>query len=168
MFLNQTVTVYENATTDEAVGPPLVAVQLGSDVSVTFSILSGNEDSVFKIGFCNGQLRILSPTLDYYVKNMYVLSVRAASNGLVESSTVANITIHVLNVPHVPVFNSTTCVVSVPEAGAVGLIMPPAVVAVDIDGREVSYSVNPLSVGATRVTIGNTTGEFSVDTCFAG
>ena len=105
----------QNATTDDAVGEPLVAIQNGLDVSVTFVILSGNSAGVFKIGYCTGQLRVQLPVLNYNLQNTYVLSVAAQSNGLTSSQTVATITISVLNVPHVPVFNSTTCSRSISE-----------------------------------------------------
>ncbi len=108
----------QNATTDFPVGEPLVAIQNGLDVSVTFAILSGNSAGIFKIGYCNGQLRVQLPVLNYNLQNTYVLSVAAQSNGLTASQTVANITILVMNVPHVPVFNFTTCSRSIIENSA--------------------------------------------------
>jgi hypothetical protein len=105
----------QNATSDEAVGHPLVAIQDGTDVSVTFQILSGNDDGIFKIGYCNGQIRIQLPILNYRAQNTYVLSVAARSNGLLTSTTIANITVLVMNVPHNPVFNASSCSRSIPE-----------------------------------------------------
>ncbi len=101
----------QNATVDDAVGSVLVATQTGLDVAVTFYIITGNT-TVFKIGLCNGQLRINQALLNYQQQPSYTLLVQARSNALASSATNATITVNVLNVPHAPVFNSSTCVVS--------------------------------------------------------
>ncbi len=102
---------------EDPVGPALIATHPGLDVAVLYFIIAGNDAGLFKLGICNGQLRIALAVLDYNVQNAYVLTVEARSNGLITSATAANITISVVNVPHVPVFNSTTCSLFVNENG---------------------------------------------------
>ncbi len=102
---------------EDPVGPALVATHPGLDVAVLYYITAGNDAGVFKLGICNGQMRIALAALNYRVRNVYVLTVEARSNGLITSAAAANITISVVNVPHVPVFNVTTCSLFVNENG---------------------------------------------------
>lgn len=99
----------QNAIVGSAVGYPLNATQPGANVAVLFFITSGNTGNTFTLGVCNGQMRLLVSNLNYHVKNVYVLGVEARSNGLLTSATSANITINVINVPHVPVWNTSDC-----------------------------------------------------------
>ncbi len=108
----------QDARAEDPVGSALVASQPGTDVAVLFYITAGNDAGIFKLGICNGQMRIALPILKYHVQNTYVLTVEARSNGIATSATPANITISVINVPHVPVFDSTTCALFVSENGA--------------------------------------------------
>ena len=107
----------QDANTDDPVGGALVATHPGLDVAVLFYITAGNSAGIFKLGICNGQMRIALPVLNYHIQNTYVLTVEARANGLITSATPANITISVINVPHVPVFVSSVCVMSVNENG---------------------------------------------------
>lgn len=148
----------QNASYDDAVGAPLVASQSGTGVAVTFYILSGNT-TVFKIGMCNGQIRINNPLLDYHQQSVYTLLVQAQSNALATSATNATITVNVLNVPHPPVFLSPTCTLSVDELLPANTAIPPAVGAYDIDGRNVTYAIDPYTSGAAYVSVNRTTGQ---------
>lgn len=108
----------QSAEVDAPVGDPLVATHDGKDVAVLFYIVGGNDDSIFKLGICNGQVRIQIAALNYHVKKLYVLEAEARANGLITSATRANITIEVINVPHVPVFNNTACARNISENSA--------------------------------------------------
>lgn len=157
VFWDQNVTVYENATFDEAVGEPLQYIQQAQDVAVTFIVLEGNT-TVFKVGLCNGQIRIKSPLLDYHAQNEYTLLVQAQANGLATAAANATITIYVLNVPHVPVFNETVCQYEIEEGLPIGTLLGPEVYAYDIDGRNVTYSLDMFSGAVGKVTVDNITG----------
>ena len=95
---------------------PLNATHDGVDVAILFYIMGGNDAGIFTLGICNGQVRVLrSGLMNYHVRKTYVLDVQARANGLVTSAANANITITVINVPHVPVLNTTSCVQNVDE-----------------------------------------------------
>jgi hypothetical protein len=106
---NHTVAVYENATADATVGDPIVAEHGGLDVAVTYLIVGGDDPArVFKIGLCNGQVRVSLPVLDVYVKDTYTLEVEARANSQPTSAARANVTVKVMGVPHPPRFNDTS------------------------------------------------------------
>ena len=108
VFVNGWRNVSEDAVANTPVGPPLFANHSGVDVAVTYSIIGGNGSALFKVGLCDGQIRLrASGLLDYNVANVYELEVEAVPNGATESATVANITVHVLYVNKPPVFNDT-------------------------------------------------------------
>ena len=108
----------QSAGAGSAVGPPLNASQPGVDVAVLFYITEGNEGNLFSLGLCNGQLRLVSATLDYHVTPVYTLVVEARSNGLLASATSANITVTVLNVPHTPLWLTAPCTRVINESSA--------------------------------------------------
>jgi hypothetical protein len=139
------------------VGDPLVATQPGTDVAVTFYIVEGNT-TVFKIGLCNGQLRIANALLDSREQSVFYLVVQARSNALVTSATNATITVNVLRVPKPPVFNNTDCQLLIDEGRPVGTLLSPPVSAYDVDYGMVSYAVDPTSAGATLAAINTTSG----------
>jgi hypothetical protein len=151
----------QNATTDGPVGDPLVATHLGTDVAVTFYIVEGNT-TVFKIGLCNGQLRIANPLLDSREQSVYSLIVQARSNALVTSATNATVTVNVMRVPKPPVFNNTECQLMIDEGQPVGTLLTPAVSAYDVDYGMVTYAVDPTSAGATLAAINTTNGSMSL------
>jgi hypothetical protein len=50
---------------------------------ITFSITGGNDDGVFKIALCRGQLRVALDVLDYYVgPQQYNLTITVTDDGL--------------------------------------------------------------------------------------
>lgn len=126
------------------------ATQPGTDVAVTYYIVDGNT-TIFKIGLCNGQIRINNPYLDYHAQPVHTLVVQARSNALLTSATNATIIINVLNVPHPPVFNATSCTLSVNESMPAGTRIPPAIGVYDIDRRAVTVYVDTSSPGSDKV-----------------
>lgn len=161
IFPDQNVSVYENATFDEAVGGPLTVYPPSADVAVIFRIVDGNT-TLFKIGVCNGQLRINDPLLSYHAQSSYTLIVQGQSNGLDTSATNATIMVSVLKVPHPPVFNDTACMFTVNEAEPLGtLLIGTDIYAADVDGSNITYSIDPVSAGAVYVKVDNITGEVS-------
>jgi hypothetical protein len=137
----------------------LYASHEGKDVAVLFYIIGGNDEGMFKLGICNGQVRLVYAGLNYHERNTYVLSVEARSNGLITSATKANVTITVINVPDVPIFNETSCVRSVNESSPVGTMFSDGPVsAYDVDGRALFYLVNPNSVGSDMAGITSLSG----------
>jgi hypothetical protein len=149
----------QDAGVDAEVGPPLYANHEGKDVAVLFFIVGGNEAGLFKLGICNGQVRLVRAGLNYNERSTYVLSVETRSNGLLTSATTANITITVINVPDVPVFNETSCVRSVNETSPIGTVFSGGPVsAYDVDGRSLFYFVNPNRVGSDMAAITDASG----------
>lgn len=99
VFLNTSVSIYENATANGAAGAPMNATHSGANVAITYQIIGGNGSSLFKIGLCDGQIRLLtSGTLDFLVANVYELDIQAVPDGAVASAAVATITVDVLYV----------------------------------------------------------------------
>lgn len=127
-------------------------------------LLGGNTGNEFGINYCGGQIFMQLANLSYHAQNQYILSVAAQSNGLSTSQTIANITVNVLNVPHYPVFNSTSCALSVAENSPVGTLVGSRIAAYDVDGRNITYFISAVSQGAVYLTIGPSTGAkwFSV------
>ena len=75
---------------------------------VSYQIVGGNGSALFKIGLCDGQIRLInSGTLNFNVANVYELEILAVPDGVTASNTTTNITVQVLYVNKPPVFNDT-------------------------------------------------------------
>lgn len=70
-------TVTERSDTDSIVGEPLSVKDDDEGHEVFFEIASGNEEGMFRISKCNGQIFTVQDTLDFKVKNRYELLITA-------------------------------------------------------------------------------------------
>ena len=95
--------VPENSVIDTLVGTPLIASTNASNVAVTYQLGTGNGTSVFKIGFCDGQLRVLaSYSLDYEQANVYCMAVSALADNQVTAMTTVDVCVNVVDVNEPP------------------------------------------------------------------
>jgi hypothetical protein len=96
-FPNATVSLSEFAPGNAPAGTPLNATHTAPDVSVSYAIVGGNGSALFKVGLCDGQVRLLTAgTLDFNVANVYELIVEATPDGISTSAVNATVTILVL------------------------------------------------------------------------
>jgi Cadherin domain len=96
--------ISEDAGANGPCGAPLNATHTGVDVSLTYQIVGGTGASVFKVGQCDGQIRLrVSNSLDYNASSSYTLEIQAVPNGFTSSATTATITVNVLYVNKVGV-----------------------------------------------------------------
>jgi hypothetical protein len=70
-------TITERSDTDSVVGEPLSVKDDDEGHEVFFEIVSGNEEGMFRISKCNGQIFTVQDTLDFKVKNRYELLITA-------------------------------------------------------------------------------------------
>jgi hypothetical protein len=68
-------TVVERATVNMVVGDKLAATDSDLGQGLAFTIVSGNDDGMFRIDQCSGQLYVAKAGLDFTQKNQYVLTV---------------------------------------------------------------------------------------------
>ena len=68
-------TVVERASVNMVVGDKLAATDLDLGQGLVFTIVSGNDDGMFRIDQCSGQLYVAKAGLDFTKKNQYVLTV---------------------------------------------------------------------------------------------
>ena len=123
--VNERPTVYdatfdlnENSVSDTKVGKPIVATDPDkySRQKLRYTITAGNSDRIFMISDCDGQITIdkdswtpskdkgkTGPTLNYEVRNQYVLEVTVTDDGLpVQLSDTAKVTINIVDVNESP------------------------------------------------------------------
>ena len=96
-FYDTTISIYENATTNAFAGSPLVATPADSTAGIQYSITGGNGSSVFWIGMCDGQVRLIQGgSLNYWFgPRVYILKVTAVPNAVVASAANATVTVKV-------------------------------------------------------------------------
>ncbi len=84
--------------------------------SLLFEILSGNEDGVFRIAACKGQIRVARAVLDYVAgPRTYTLSVIVRDDATPQLSATATFVIHVVHVNNPPVCVQNPPAMTVPE-----------------------------------------------------
>jgi hypothetical protein len=126
-FTDTVRSVPENATANEAVGAPLVATHSSVDVTITYTVVGGNGTDLFRVGVCDGQVRVrVSDSLDFEDTAVFTLEVEARPNGIATSARSANVTVVVEDVPEPPLFNDTLVryVLENQTAGAFSPIYP--------------------------------------------
>ena len=95
-FLPSTIAVYENASTTAAVGTPLQAPHPTPSVTVEYFITGGSGLGVFKVGACDGQVRLIAGgTLNYDYVQQYTLIVSAVPDLTWVSATNVTVTVNV-------------------------------------------------------------------------
>ena len=105
---NQTFNTTENSINGTVVGN-VVATDINTNQTKTFSILSGNINGAFAINSATGQIVIAnSLAIDYEVSPFFVLVVKVQDNGTGSLSAQANITVNLADVNEAPVINNQT------------------------------------------------------------
>ncbi len=95
-IINQVFSIDENSEMGTKVGTLNIADK-GQSQSVTFSIISGNEDGVFEIDSNSGEILVANPSkLDFETTSSFALTVEASDASSAKSQ--AQITINLLDV----------------------------------------------------------------------
>ena len=88
--------MYENGTTNAVVGSPLVAYHPSVGVTVQYYIVGGTGLGLFKVGACDGQVRLVTGgTLNADYVTQYTLIVSAVPDNVWISAANATITVNV-------------------------------------------------------------------------
>lgn len=138
--VNQAREVHENSARNTAVGEP-VSASLEADEQMEFSIVAGDDGEAFKIGLCDGLIRVNDQTqLDYETKQYFNLTVRIGINGY-NAFTEVNVTVTVLDVNEPPVLAAQTFTVE--ENCAVGTTvgLPLSTLAEDPEDDTLAFSI---------------------------
>ncbi|GLE01986.1 hypothetical protein PINS_up010824 [Pythium insidiosum] len=99
--------VAENAVAGTPIGSPLVASDPDIGQRLTFSITGGNEQEIFEIQSCSGQLFVRrSSVLDYETTSSYAVTVTVQDNGEPSLSASASVQILVRDVNESPLLVS--------------------------------------------------------------
>lgn len=154
--------VEEDKPADTAVGQALSASDPDRGQELTFSIVSGNTGSSFRIGGCTGQIFTTKP-LDYDTgTRSFSLRVRVTDNGNPTRYAEVTVTVRVTNRNEPPVFPTTgDYSFQVAETTAVGgAVSPTTAGAVDPDGDTLTYSILNEDKGA--LAINSRTGAITV------
>lgn len=156
VFADSVRDIAENSPVNTPVGAPLVATDEDLDQTLSFKILSGNDDAHLKIDSCSGQIKVAKDDIDFEVKSTYNLQVQvtddgAAVPGPARLSTVALVTVRVQDVnerPRVPDVSR-----SIPENSATGTNVGQAVAVFDEDVADTH---------TFAIAGGNSNGAFSI------
>ena len=131
--LNNMFYVKERSEPNEGVGQPIQTFDEEETQEKIYEImdtLDGPED-LFYIGGCSGQLYVQRDTLDYAVKRVYHLQIRACDDPKVFDETVGkctvpgNVTINVEDVNDPPYFNTSIVEFRIAENSAADTILEP-------------------------------------------
>lgn len=99
VLANATFNVSEGAAANTPVGAPLNASQPSPNVALTYQIVGGNGSTLFKVGICDGQIRLKAAgVLDYITANVYTLIITTTPNGFAPSAINSTFTIDILYV----------------------------------------------------------------------
>ena len=98
------VSVEENSPMGHLIGDPLPASDPDLGQTIEFKIVSGNEDGIFGIFSCSGQLYLKqSRTLNFELKNEYEITVEISDDAEVPMSIERDVKINVLDINESPV-----------------------------------------------------------------
>ncbi len=154
-FASTTATrsIAENTASGQNIGSALVATDVDANTTLTYT-LGGTDASSFSIVSNSGQIRT-SAALDRETKASYSVTVTASDGSL--SDTIA-VTINVTNVNEAPSFASSTATRSIAENTAANTNIGSALVATDVDGNTLTYSI-PTTGDAAAFSIDSNTGQ---------
>ena len=176
--------VEERTPRNTAVGSPLQAKDVDEGQEIFFAITGGNEDGMFRINKCSGQLYVAKDGLDFKVKQQYVLTISVGDDPDFypddPQKTIGDttVTIEVLDVNDVPVI--CTNVATMSAAGCtrevkgfemyedaqplVDSTVPVfgATYVSDLDGDPLQYSINAGEFDGSMFAIDANTGRITV------
>jgi hypothetical protein len=149
--------VEENSPVNTPVGDFLPASDEDEGQTLLYRITKGNDQGLFKIDACSGQVKVSNPGLDFETQNQYVLEITVTDDGgdvpgPPRLSDTATLTITIIDVNEPPTLDDIT--VEVKENSPVATTVGAKLVGHDVDaGTVLTYEI----VG------GNTGDAFAVD-----
>ena len=176
--------VEERTPRNTAVGSPLQAKDVDEGQEIFFAITGGNEDGMFRINKCSGQLYVAKDGLDFKVKQQYVLTISVGDDPDFypddPQKTIGDttVTIEVLDVNDVPVICTNVATMSAagctqevkgfemyedaqPLVDTTVPVFGAAYVA-DLDGDPLRYSINAGEFDGAMFAIDANTGRITV------
>ena len=98
------VSVEENSPMGHLIGDPLPASDPDLGQTIEFKIVSGNEDGIFGIFSCSGQLYLeQSRTLNFELKNEYKITVEVSDDADAPMLITRKVTVNVLDINESPI-----------------------------------------------------------------
>lgn len=159
--LDQNRTVVEESDRNTAVGDPLVAT-LEADEQMEFSITGGDPNGAFKVGLCDGLIRVKDPQLiDYEQVQWYDLEVTIGINGYRANTTIA-VRVDIIDRNEAPSMDSQSFNVS--ENSATGTLVGRALedLAEDPEDDDLTFSLD-FDASNGLLQIDAATGQLSVN-----
>ena len=139
-----TINIAENRSNNSSVGTPIQAVDEEGD-TITFAIVTGNENGAFAIDSSTGQITVADNSLlDFETPtlNEYQLTIEATDSGDPTATATAFLTIIVDDVNEPPIFPEEPITLTIDENSADGTAVGDPVVAVNEDtGQTLDYSI---------------------------
>ena len=143
--LDASLTVQENSPVNFKIGAPLTASDPDEGQLITFKITEGDDDEVFKINACDGQIQVNRAVLDFERgTKVYSLTVQAQDDapavpGPARLTDTATVTITVLNVNEAAVVTEDTFTVD--ENSAATTVVGTVAIYDDDIGQAHTYSI---------------------------
>ncbi|KAA0145817.1 hypothetical protein FNF31_07950 [Cafeteria roenbergensis] len=157
--------VEENSPVNTPVGDILPASDQDAGQTLSFAITSGNDDGMFKIDGCSGQVKVARAALDFETTKEYSLQVTVTDDGGVvpgpaRLSASAVLTIRIVDVNEPPSLKDSAATVD--ENSAVGTAVGSALRGEDVDaGSVLSYAIASGNVGQV-LALDSSSGVLSV------
>ncbi|KAF0195991.1 MAG: cadherin [Bacteroidetes bacterium] len=152
VITNQVFSVNENSVNGTLIGT-IAASDPNAGQTLTYSIVSGNTNSVFSVNSANGNLLVNnSLALNYEYIQTFGLVIRVTDNGTGNLWSQATITVNVNNLNEAPAINPTTF--SVVQYAPNGTNVGTATGSDPDVGQTLSY----------QIVSGNTSGAFAINT----
>ncbi|KAA0146321.1 hypothetical protein FNF29_08136 [Cafeteria roenbergensis] len=157
--------VEENSPVNTPVGDILPASDQDAGQTLSFAITSGNDDGMFKIDGCSGQVKVARAALDFETTKEYSLQVTVTDDGGVvpgpaRLSASAVLTIRIVDVNEPPSLKDSAATVD--ENSAVGTAVGSALRGEDVDaGSVLSYAIASGNVGQA-LALDSSSGVLSV------
>ena len=136
-----TRSVAENSAAGTVVGAPVVGTDVDTEQTLSYAIVDGNHNDVFKVDAATGQLSVQHPEhLNFEARGVYQLKLRAIDNGPGTLSDTCTVTVNVVDVQESPVMHAG--VFEVVEMSVVGTVVqgadgaPSVVTASDPDAAD--------------------------------
>jgi len=145
--------IEENSPVNALVGDVVTGTDVDQGQVLSYRILAGNEDGIFGINTCTGQISVKLELLDFETRSTYVLTVEAEDDGSPRLSDTAFVTVSVLDMNEPPVMADVA--VDVEENSAAGTAVA-AMVSTDVDAGQAAAHV-------FAITSGNDDGVFAID-----
>ena len=154
------LTILEESPVNTKVGYPINSTDEDVRQVGLYSIVGGNDAGVFKIGGCDGQVRVRNPALiDYEQVKNYTITVMVVDDGVPPLNATAEVFIEILNRNDPPEIKPQT--LSVGENLRLWEAVGTPVVAFDQDGDDLLFSIEAGNE-FENFAIDNTTGQLYI------